>query len=118
MHFLCENEIALNETNLKALTVSTSVNAQDIDENTPLHYLCNNVDGLNDGTLSFLLKAKANPNLKNSFEATAFHLFCQNSKITLSMLRRFLSSGADPNLTDNVRSSINTSEYADSKATV
>lgn len=106
LHFLCENQRNLSKETLQALCTGTTpsaqmINSQDADGNTALHVLCSK--NLSDGSLSFLLKRKSDPNLKNQFEATPFHEFCQNSSVNLTMLRRMLSSGADPNLPDNVR---------------
>ena len=73
-----------------------NVNAQDSHGNTALMYLVGKSNP--GGNLKALLKAGANPNLKNNDGNTVLHLGFAKDTASLNETRSLLEGGADPNI--------------------
>ena len=94
LHSICHNYLAdINLVNyVMTLGGYKYINSKDNDNNTPLHYICQNQNLLN---IPFISLFMDDINTKNKYGNTPFSYLCSNWSISYSTLKYFISNGAN-----------------------
>jgi ankyrin repeat protein len=110
LHFACENinKLPLDIFKLLIERIGCNVNAQDNNNNTPLHVafsrFCPTKDGGNITVLTYLLNQNGvNVNIKGDYDYTLLHLACEKiNKLPLDIFKLLIETvGCDVNVQGN-----------------
>jgi ankyrin repeat protein len=109
LHAACDNINTLSFDIFRILieTIGSDVNAQDNDNNTPIHIALNRFDPGDGGDIDVLIyllgQKKVNVNIKGEYGDTLLHMACQNINILSLKIFKLLieTMGCDVNARDN-----------------
>ncbi|KAJ6251038.1 ankyrin repeat-containing [Anaeramoeba flamelloides] len=103
LHYICLRRNLELELLKHFLDYQADPNYEDLNGDTPLHYLCKTDQIPNRAPLiKLLIQHNASINRTNSYLETPLHLLCQNMKPNLESIRVLATSGAAFNLKDSL----------------